>query len=222
MEEILKILDSNDIIHGKLNSKQQSNKLVIFVHWLWDNIYQHIFFNWYKFFNNKWFDTFRINLCREIKLTNNTIANQSKDLEATINYFKDKYTHIYLVWHSLWWPIILLADTTFVTKIVLRDPCLNTKMWLKNELKYSESYTYVSWRMDIIIWDKMKEEILSIWDINHKLDERVKIIYASDKWLFSELTRTDIQYDFVENSDHCFENEWNLEELLEKTFNYLQ
>ncbi len=222
MEEILKIVDSNNVIHGKLNSKKQSNKLIIFVHWLWGNIHENIFFNWYKFFNNKWFDTFRINLYREINLTKNSIANQSKDLEATINYFKNKYSHIYLVWHSLWWPIILLADTSFVKKIVLRNPCLNTKMWLKNELKYSKNYTYVSWWMDIIIWDKMKEEILSIWDINHKLDERVKIIYASDKELFTELTRTDIQYNFVENSDHCFRNEWNLEELLEKTFNYLQ
>jgi hypothetical protein len=53
----------------------------------------------------------------------------------------------------------------------------------------------------------MKEEILSIGDINAMLDEKTKIIYASDKRLFTELTRNDIQYDFVQNSDHCFRNE---------------
>ena len=222
MEKILKIVDSENIIHGKLNSKQKSNKLIIFIHWLWWNISEHIFFNGYKFFNEKWFDTFRINLYGEVNLTKNTISNQSKDLEATINYFKDKYSQIYLVWHSLWWPIILLADTSFVKKIVLRDPVLDTHQILKWELKENDNFHYVSWWMDIIIWEKMKEEILSIWDINYKLDQKIKIIYASDKRLFTEFTRSDIEYAFIEWSDHCFRNEGNLEELLDKTFNYLQ
>ncbi len=222
MEKILKIVDWESIIHGKLNSGQKSNKLIIFVHGLGWNISEHILFNGYKFFNEKWFDTFRINLYRETNLTNNTILKQSGDLKTTINYFQDKYSEIYLIWHSLWWPIIMLSDCSNINKIVLRDPVLNTGKVLQSELKYSEYYTYVSWWMDIIIWDKMKEEILSIWDINEKLNSKVKIIYASDKELFAELTRTDIEYDFVENSDHCFRNEWNLEELLEKTFNYLQ
>jgi hypothetical protein len=54
MEEKIKIINSNDTIHWKLNSKQKSDKLIIFVHWLWGNINEHIFFNWYKFFNDKW------------------------------------------------------------------------------------------------------------------------------------------------------------------------
>ncbi len=222
MEETLKIVDSENIVHWKLNSKQKSEKLIIFVHWLWWNINEHIFFNWYKFFNDKWFDTFRIDLYREINLTNNTIANQIKDLELTINYFKDKYDEIYLIWHSLWWPIILLSDLSHIKKIVLRDPCLNTKMSLKDELKYSDHYIYVSWWMDIIIWDQMEQEILSIWDLNERLNNKVKLIYASNKKLFAELSKMDIEYDFVKDSDHPFRNEWNLEELFEKTFNYLQ
>lgn len=95
-------------------------------------------------------------------------------------------------------------------------------MSLKDELKYSDHYIYVSWWMDIIIWDQMEQEILSIWDLNERLNNKVKLIYASNKKLFAELSKMDIEYDFVKDSDHPFRNEWNLEKLFEKTFNYLQ
>jgi pimeloyl-ACP methyl ester carboxylesterase len=221
MEEKIKIINSNHNIHWKLNSKQKSNKLIIFVHGLWGNINEHMFFNWYKFFNDQWFDTFRLDLYYQIGLTDNTILNQSKDLEATINYFKDRYNEIYLVWHSLWWPIILLADTNLVKKIILRDPVLDTHQTLRWELKETNNFHYVSWWMDIIIWEKMKDEFQSIWDINNKLDDRFSIIYASNKWLSTEFTRTDIKYCFIKNSDHSFHNDWNEQELFETTLNLI-
>jgi len=223
MENFLEIpISENHIIHWKLNSEQKSDRLIIFIHGLWWNIEEHIFYNWRKFFNDCWFDTFRLDLYYDIKLTDNTITNHSKDLEHTINYFKDKYTEIYLVWHSIWWPIILLADTQYISKIVLRDPVLDTTKLLKWELHFNNDFCYVSRWMDIIIWEKMKNEILTIGDLNNKLDERYKIIYAQETELYNELWNTTIQNIIIPDSNHNFHNPWNEEKLFEETFNRIK
>lgn len=218
METTIEIkIDDDSSIHWILNSLDRSSKIIIFVHWLWGKIYEHIFFNWYKFFTSHGFDTFRLNLYYDKKLTDNTISNHSNNLTSIIDYFKNIYDEIYLVGHSLWWPVILLSNIEYVKKVVLRDPVLDTTKLLKNELHYTDNSCYVSWWMDILIWDAMKKEILSLWDLNSKLSNKYSIIYAETTKLYNELTVTEIKNIIIPNSDHNFHIEWMELQLFEQT-----
>jgi hypothetical protein len=221
METRIDIKNWNNISTGILNSKDKSQKLIIMIHWLWWNINEHIFHNWYKFFNNNWFDTFRLDLYWIIKLTNNSIKQHSQDLENSIKYFKEKYSEIYLIWHSLGWPIILNSDIDLIKKIILREPVLNTGKTLKSELNHNDSFDYVSWGMDIIIWENMKKEFKSIWDINNRLNDKYKIIYAWSSDINTELTNKNIENYTIKWADHCFNNEWNEDQLFNKTLAFI-
>lgn len=207
----------NHIIYWTLNSKTKSDKLIIFVHGLGGNQNEHIFFNWAKFFNKNWFDTFRFDLYPGDgwrNLVDCWISIHTEDLELVIQEFIWKYKEIYLIGHSLWGPTILLANIQNIKKIVLRDPVLDTIKTFENEIifdKDKDIHMVRRW-IDIIIWTKMVEETETIGNLNVKLNDKYKIIYAEKSDLKEQL-KTNIEHTRITNSSHCF-NEEGIEEIL--------
>jgi pimeloyl-ACP methyl ester carboxylesterase len=218
MEKFLTIkTPDNHTIYWTLNSKNKSDKLVIFVHGLGWNQNEHIFFNWAKFFNNNSFDTFRFDLYPWEKWRNLVdcwITTHTQDLEIVIQEFIWKYKGIYLVGHSLGGPTILLANIQNIKKVILRDPVLDTKRLYDDEIKFDKErnlYT-INWWIDIIIWEKMVEEMKSIENLNPKLNEKYKIIYAEKTDLKNDF-KANIENITIKKSSHCF-NEEGIEEIL--------
>ena len=135
-------------IYGVFDQKIKSDKIIIFVHGLTGHKNVHQFYNAVNFFNNKKFVTFRFDLYSSEKsgrkLENCTIATHSEDLNQVIKYFKNKFSNIYLVGHSLGGPTILEADLENIKKIVLWDPSVNlsyedNKEWYRFDKKINAS-----------------------------------------------------------------------------------
>ncbi|AHB41569.1 hypothetical protein P148_SR1C00001G0779 [candidate division SR1 bacterium RAAC1_SR1_1] len=224
MEKSLTLKTSdNHVIYGTLNSKNKSDKLVIFVHGLGGNQNEHVFFNGARFFNNNGFDTFRFDLYPGEKgrnLVDCGITTHTQDLEVVIQEFIGKYKEIYLVGHSLGGPTILLANIENIKKIILRDSVLDTKRLYDDEIKFDKErnlYT-VNWGIDIIIGEKMVKEMKSIENLNPKLNEKYKIIYAEKTDLKNDF-KANIEHTII-NSSHCFNEEGIEETLFQETLNW--
>lgn len=225
MEQALSIkTPDNHIIYWTLNSKNKSDKLIIFVHGLGGNQNEHIFFNGAKFFNNNWFDIFRFDLYPGDKWRNLVdcwISTHTQDLETIIQEFIWKYKEMYLVGHSLGGPTILLANIQNIKKIVLRDPVLNTINTFEDEIIYDKEkniYMVRRW-IDILIGENMVKETNEIWDLNPRLNEKYKIIFAEKTDLKNDL-KSEVKHTTIEQSSHCFNEEWIEEKLFDETLSW--
>jgi len=234
MEKILKIkLIDKHKTEGVLNTKKGNNSLIIFVHGLTGNRNEHIFFNAAKFFPEKKFDTFRFDLyswpkdCRN--LTECTIDTHATDLTTVINYFKNKYSKIFLVGHSLGGPSILFSDPSNVTAIVLWDPSFGIFHSFKDNLKFNKHINryIMPWGIEVLL----SSEMLNSWK---KVDARMlklfikptKVICAGKAKLWKiwkkELSNLKIKHDFfiIKNAGHCFDEEGAEEILFKETWKW--
>ena len=138
MEKLFQIsTDDDHIIYGTLNSKNESNSLIIFVHGFTGSQNEHIHFNGSKFFNEHGFDTFRFDLYSgEEKgrlLEETSLEIHSKDVNAVISIFENEYKNIFLIGHSLGGPVIGLSNLDTITSICLWDPSIRLDTFVKKE-----------------------------------------------------------------------------------------
>ncbi len=128
---------------------------------------------------------------------------------------------MYLVGHSLGGPTILLANIQNIKKIVLRDPVLNTINTFEDEIIYDKEkniYMVRRW-IDILIGENMVKETNEIWDLNPRLNEKYKIIFAEKTDLKNDL-KSEVKHTTIEQSSHCFNEEWIEEKLFDETLSW--
>ena len=234
MEDQIQIKTNDDhLIEGVLNSKQKSNKLIIFVHGLTGHKNEHHFFNAVKYFTSKGFDTFRFDLYSYIdkgrKLRDCSIKTHSKDLEVVIKRFENTYEELYLVGHSIGGPTVLWADHKRVNSVVLWDPSYKILDDIKDELVFVENLNLylVNWGVEYLLSKEMVEDF-------KLLDERLldyfskptKIICAEkgvlDKVWKKNIESINVKNDFVivKNAGHCFDEEGTEQVLFEETLKW--
>jgi predicted alpha/beta-fold hydrolase len=167
-----------------LDSKPRNKKLIIFVHGLTGHKNEHIFYNTAKFFSQNNFATFRFDLYSGEKkgrlLSKCTIKIHVFDLKTVINYFRKKYSKIYLVGHSLGGPVVLMAGLkNTIESIVLWDPSLNTLEGLSsNILKFNKQLNkyILKWGTEYLLskemvksWKKTDDKLLQYFQVPTKI-----------------------------------------------------
>lgn len=236
MEQKIQIKTPDDhIIYWTLNAKNvPSEKLIIFVHWFTWNQQRHLHYNSARYFPKHWFTTFRFNLYdgreKGRRLKDCTIEIHGKDIDIVVNYFKNKFKEIYIVWHSLWWPSIV-KSSQFIDKIVLWDPSLvlkdeDQKAWVYNDFTWMYKR---EWGVDSYMNKKMYDEWLDTWNrMIPSLKRPVKIICW---WNFHLAKRREQkihtipvshEYISIEWAWHWFDEEGCEEELFEETLKYFE
>ncbi len=237
MEKYIKIPTSDWFeINGVLNWKEESNKLIIFVHGLTWSMNEAHYYCAKEYFIKKWYNVFRFNLYTDgektRKLKNTTIANHWEDTEIVLAYFSQNFPEIYLVWHSLAWPSIVKVKNfpKNLEKIVFWDPAFDTSI---SALKCREDWDRLirSWSgKDVEIFSWMYEEFLenkhlqNLWNLKY-FKSNLYIIFADwDKHKYNK-PQTDamwIESYVIEWANHWFTQEWKYEELFDKTLEFIE
>ena len=106
MEKYIQIPTADDfVISGVLNSKGQTDKLIIFVHGLTGSSSEAHYFCGQKYFTEIGYDVFRFRFYHTYENTRNlhetSIQEHGQDIQTIINHFEDEYKEIILVTHSL-------------------------------------------------------------------------------------------------------------------------
>ena len=168
MEKVIKIKTSDKcVIYGMLNWKRKTNSLIIFFHGLSAYIDDEPFFNASRYFPNNGFATARISLYsyekNARKLKTAMIKDHTNDIAAVVNYFKKKFSKIYLIGHSLGGPSILLLNfnEVKVEGIVLWDPS-NADSKIEETLTVKKEITYTNWGIQIILNHEMIQEWIEL------------------------------------------------------------
>lgn len=230
-KEILIETNDNYNIYGTLDSTNNNDNLIIFVHGLTWNQNEHVFYNSAKFFPNNWYNTFRFDLyTNERPLSDLSVKDHIKDLNIVLSYFEWKYKNIYLIWHSLGWPVILWSNINNIKAIVLWDPTINAQYYVEKICTYNKE-------LDKYILNREIESILSKEMVNERknIDESIldqiikptKIICAwedrlKDEWksCYTKIT-VDHEFIIIEEADHCFNQDWVEEKLFKETLSRL-
>lgn len=226
----------NFTIYGTLDSKEKSDSLLIFVHGLSGSKDEHHYFNAVPFFTERGFDTFRFNLySRKSKarpLSISSISTHTKDLNSVIKNFKEKYSNIYLIGHSVGCLAIMKANLQNVNSIVLWDSASSIKnIEEKKGAFIPELNKYIlHWGMDIIVSKEMIEEWKSI--DNAKLIEKINIpchfIFAGnynkhETWLpIIKSSNKDFKSIIIDGATHGFIEEGIETKLFEETYNLIK
>ncbi len=125
MEEIVKIPIANKkFIYGTLNFiNPQPDKLVIFVHGLFDNKNTHLIYSASHFLYNQGFTTFRFDLYSYKSdarhFSQCSLSQHSKDLDRVIKYFNNTFRSIFIIGHSYGCLTILRSELDGLTAISL-------------------------------------------------------------------------------------------------------
>ena len=207
--------------------------LIICVHGFASSQREHIIFTGCMFFSQQGFDTFRFDLYsseekgRRLEETNLSI--HANDLSTVINQFKTRYTHIFLIGHSLGGPVIGLSDLTSITSICLWDPRIRLDTFEEKlgvrSLPLTDYYL-LDWGATIVV----NKKIFSEWKQfdNHafvkSLIVPVKITTAKvhcwnyQHWPeFLPLIPAEYAYHEIDHADHYFDTKESEQELFDET-----
>ncbi len=237
MQKEIQINTKDDhIIYGTLDSKQNSDTLLIFVHGLSGHKDEHHYFNAVPYFTEKNFDTFRFNFyTREPHsrlLSESSLTTHSDDLKLVINNFKEKYKNIILIGHSFGALIIINTDLSDISKIVLWDPTgeLN-KIKEKNASFNSDLNKYIlHWGMDILINKELADDWQSV-DLSKSmknLKTPCKFIFAGNSskhkaWEpFLKKIKVKNESVIINGATHGFIEEGVEQKLFEETFDWVK
>lgn len=226
-------------IFGVLDTpKWKSKGLIIFVHWLTDNLDSHMLPNSAKYFTKKWYTTYRFNLYgerkQERKLKEANLKNHINDLNMVINHFERTSQKIFLVGHSFGGLTILYANTKDIVWIILRDASIGGKELLDDVMHDTQNRSYSIDRGDgykHLIWPKMYKDFLidpqkHLMQIS-KIHLPIKIICA-EKWLqkagkkYYKTTNDPKEICIIEWASHCFNEENKENQLFAETYDRIK
>lgn len=223
-------------INGILNWKEDTDKLIVFIHGFTGSTNEAHYVAARDYFTQRGYAVFRFSLyhgkesCR--KLHTSTVADHSYDTQQIIDFFSTQYNTITLVWHSLWGPTIIgVSDFSAIDKIVLWDPALDmkssaAKSFVKNDILFSWGGS----GKNIEVWREMLEEFSNI-DYFSKLKNLeysrsdIVAIYASEDRHVNFQEKVDalwIKTHIIEWADHCFTREWDLGLLYKHTLEFIE
>lgn len=221
-------------VKGVLNLKQRSEKLIIFAHGFKGNMNEAHYVCGKDYFLGKGYDTFRFNFYDEWeryrKLHTCTVENHSTDLQAVLEYFS-QYKEVYVAWHSLAWPVIVWISSfpENIAGIVFWDPAFNMKISAEKIFERDGKYFVPSTWKIVEVNKEMYGEFLhedyatklSDIGVSHSL---CHCVYAEEGGYIRNKKATDdiwISSVIISESDHCFTQEWKLQELFEATYNFI-
>ena len=235
MEKYIQIPTADDMmIPGILNSKGNTDKLVIFVHGFTGTMNEAHLYSAKEYFTNKWYDVFRFNLYASgesfRKLRDCSVKMHAEDIQLVSDNFTN-YSEIYFVGHSLAGPCLATVNKypENVNKLIFWDPAF--EMWTTGRKFYREweSIRYQSSWKHIEISPEMEKEFLedNFLEILTKQDfskQDIFSIYAD--WdrhvnLKPKLESLWIESCIIQWANHGFTQEWKYEELFEKTLEYI-
>lgn len=220
-------------IYGHLNSAIKTKKLIIFVHGLTGNQTEHHYNNAPKYFNDKGYDTFRFDLYSPRKnarqISEVSIKNHLDDLRQVVEYFKDTYSEINIISHSMGCYVVMKAGLENINKFIYWDPTKGMKSLEEKNAKYDEHLDkyILSWGLVIILSKEMVEDWKSASNISEyfkEIQQNSYFIFAGaynikDEWL--KYVESKFSYKIVEGATHTFYEEGVLDELYEYTLNFL-
>lgn len=234
MEEHIQIpTQDSHIIHCVLNYKQKGDRLIVFVHGLSGSSTARLPFNAKELFVKKGFSVVRIDLYsskeKGRKLEECSLSVHAQDISLVLDYFKDKFSTIYVMGHSLAGPSILLAELGDVDKVILFDPSLDLKL-LGKRYTYDEQkdmYYYVSSTIKYI-GKEMYEDFGSVrtLDLLKGVIVPTKVILAEHCWAYLKKEIDGFENKFIETcvvkgASHSFDEEGKEEEALKEAMRYL-
>jgi esterase/lipase len=167
MEKDLSIkTPDNKLIYGTLaRSKKKSNILIVLVHGFTGNKDEHLHFNGAKFFMERGFDTFRLNLYgwgkKARRLRDITISLHGNDISTVLKYFRKKYKKIFVIGHSYGGLSLLFVDQSLADGLVFWDASYITSKDRMERMRFNKSiYGYVmDWGIEYILGKKLIDEI---------------------------------------------------------------
>lgn len=238
MEKNIKIKISNKLsIYGTLNkSARKSSKIIIFVHGFTGHINEHFLYNGARFFTENGFDTFRFSLYSfesdSRKLVNCTISEHIDDLNTVIEYFREKYSEIYGIGHSLGGYIVAHAKSENLNGAVLWEPSQEAKDMCKG-LKYNKELgVYIeNSNVDILVGKNFVESANTLSPIKKALSEFKKPIKIIGAELAGAKLAKDIYFAYankpkalhtIKGSGHTFDEGDSEKELFAETLSFLK
>lgn len=243
MEKELKIRTVNrKSIYGTLGiTNKKSHKLVIFVHGFTGHQNEHIFFNGAKFFTEKGFDTFRLNLYGDLygkgdksrHFRDTYISLHGKDITTVAKFFRKKYKKIFVIGHSYGGTSLLFTDQSFIDGYVFWDASyINSKDSTAN-MKFNKNIDgyILDWGMEYIVGKRFVEELknfLDCKDLIKEVQKPVLFITAGNRGnskagiKYFENANQPKKLINIKTADHNF-NKWEDEEkLLKNTYIWLK
>jgi len=232
----IKTGDKKFYIHGTLNYKRITKKIVIFVHGTSGGQNEHQFFNAVDFFNKRGVATFRFDLYSWLKkarkLHDCSLGVHIQDLNTVVKHFSKTYSQIYLVGHSWGGPVVLESDLKKVQKIILWDSSINLS-------KIKDIYHYDKKLKSYVIEDGIKfvinKRITEDFDKNgdykeiaEKIDIPVKVICAGKGILYKDWTKAIKGFNLkselclIKEASHCFDEEGAEESLFKETYKWIK
>lgn len=236
MEKYIKIPTPDGFeINGVLNSKTNSDKLIIFVHGFTGSMNEAHYYCAKEYFVQKRYDVFRFNLYTDWKNTRKmrdcSVEIHANDIQLVSEYFMN-YSEIYLVGHSLAWPCFSMVNvyTQNCKKIIFWDPAFEMKTTWKKFYSEGNIFKHQSSWKHLEISQMMRDEFLED-NFLEKLEEQkfskrhMFAIYADGDRHINNKLQTDemgIESYVIEWSNHWFTQEWKFEELFAKTLEFIE
>lgn len=236
MEEEVKLTTKdNFIIYGTWNYLQKSATLLIFVHGLSGNQYEHHYFNAVPFFTSEGFDTFRFDFYSRKPdariLSESSVTSHVQDLELIIDHFKDKYDKLILIGHSLGALTILKTDLSNISKIVIWDPTMGYKKLEDKNASFNDKLDkyILRWGMEIIVSKQLMEE----WKEASNPQKLVENINKPCKFIFAEfgsfehwkpslnLINVKNESVVIKGATHCYYEEGTEQKLFDETLKWI-
>lgn len=238
MEQEIKIKAKDKaVIYGILKEAKDSDKLVIMVHGLTDHQNNHLFFNGRKFFSDKGYSVFTFDLYSwekdGRKFKDCTLKTHAKDLNAVLEHFKEKFSKVYLVGHSLGCPVILLSDFDIAKAVVFWDPSYDFEEFMKMISKFDDGLgVYVlNGAYEVIVRGEMHKSLTTdfpdSFKLVNKLHKPLKIIAAGKGLLlegagkYFEAANEPKELKIIKGATHCFDEEGKEDELFDETLSWL-
>ena len=226
------------VVYGTLDTVAKSKGLIIFVHGLGGHKNEHIFFNAVKYFNNKNYDTFRVDLYSGEKgsrtFSQSTLTTHNQDVDAVVNKFKNQYKNIFLIGHSLGGLSIIKANLKPIKGLILWDSTYNLRKVIEDEnakfIKELNAYL-VNWGMEILMGKEMVDEWIhfpSPKELAKNITIPIKVICAGKGKLIKAGKEYYInaagpkEFALIKNAGHNFNEPNTAEDLYKETYSFIK
>lgn len=226
------------IIYGTLAGASHSKKLIIFVHGLTDHQNNHLFYNARKFYlqYDFWVFTFDLYSWRKDarKFKDCTLLTQAQDVNTVWDYFKEQFSQMYLVGHSLGCPTILLSRYADVKAIIFWDPSYEFEHFMDEITRFDSTLGVhlLDGAYEIVVRDLMHQSLTAEFPDCFELVKNVKVplqvIVAGGGLLlegaqkYYQAANEPKQLKIITGATHGFDEEGTEEELFRETLAWLQ
>ncbi len=231
--------DDGKKIYGKTNKLEDSGRCVVMVHGLTGHMNEYQNKIAANILAQAGFTVLRFNLYDGEKdgrsLTDSTLKIHANDLKTVMKEKTSDFDEIYMIGHSYGGPTVMIAEPRQVDAICLWDPSFDLpSIWTWDDVKLIEKngLRFFGTAVECLIGDEFIKEAYNEYDVEEclKLSESVNrpiLVLHADKFRYA---KQDISWHsaghpeseriILEDTDHCFWDGQNLEQVLKHTINW--